>query len=168
MVKSLSKCEIQEEQIVAELSSLGITYLSLNIYFPTQESRPVGLLLADIVRQSSSRVRTAVIALLLHHPQFSFYIREAISHLHSKNRLTLKIYYTAAVLLQRKNALALQEKQGEQFEWLPDFFGKELGVIDSRDPDIALGLLGKKQSLLLGMSANWVGTYNKVYAGIMA
>jgi hypothetical protein len=159
---SLSSKYLKEEQIVSELAYLGIDYLSRISDKVAQQPRPFVLLLADIVRQPSSRVRTALIALLLEHPEIASAIPKAVKKVRAKNRNTLKYFYTAAFLLQRKNAKTLMAKQGNNFRWLPNYFGDELNLTSEIDPEISLNLLCKKQQEETGSAVNWVGTYKNV------
>jgi len=162
----LSSKLLKEEQIVSELALLGINYLSRISDDVVQQPRPIGTLLADIVRQPSSRVRTALIALLLEHPEIARAIPVAVKKVHAKNRITLKYFYTAAFLLQRINIKTLMTKQGKIFQWLPNYFGDELNLKSEIDPEISLNLLCKKQQEETGSAINWVGTYKNVLAHI--
>ncbi|MBK6430366.1 hypothetical protein [Candidatus Amarolinea dominans] len=103
-------------------------YLSRRHHVEGAEARPQHKLLADLVRQPSSRVRTALIALLLAHPDYAASIPAAIQDLTLSAARTLKILYTAAVHLQRQHADRLQEFLGTNWRWLPDMFSDELGV----------------------------------------
>lgn len=153
---------LKEERVVAELSLLGITYLSRLNNEHIEEPREGWILLADLVRQPSSRVRTAAIALLLEHPEFSSQIPKAISRLRSKNRITLKLFYTASVILQQIHAKQFQKSQGLNFSWLPDLFSIELGLSKNLPPERALEELGIRHQELTGIVVNWSGTYENV------
>jgi hypothetical protein len=59
-------------------------------------------LLADLVRQPSGRVRAAVIAVFLSHPEYADAVLAALM------RLTLQSFYLAAVLLQQEHAPRLR------------------------------------------------------------
>lgn len=62
-----------EEQVVSELDALGISYLSRQSSSSVERVRPPEQLLADLIRQPSARVRQAVIALFLSHPEYAEY-----------------------------------------------------------------------------------------------
>jgi hypothetical protein len=158
----LSSKLLKEEQVVSELALLGINYLSRISDEVVQQPRPVWMLLADIVRQPSSRVRTSLIALLLEHPEYSTEIPVAVKKVYAKNRMTLKFFYTVAFLLQKINAENLMNKQGKNFQWLPNYFGDELKIKSEIDPDQSLNMLGKKQQEVTGLHINWAGTYKNV------
>jgi hypothetical protein len=162
MESSLPSRLLKEEQVVAELSRLGIDYLSRISDEVAQQPRPVWMLLADIVRQPSSRVRTALIALLLEHPEVATAIPVAVKKVYAKNRTTLKYFYTAAFLLQKINAKTLMNKQGKNFQWLPNYFEDELKIKSDIDPEQSLLMLCKKQQEVTGSAINWAGTYKNI------
>ena len=62
---------LEEEGLVAELDLLGVSYLSRLAATHPAPVRPAEQLLAGLVRQSSARVREAVIAVLLAHPDLA-------------------------------------------------------------------------------------------------
>jgi hypothetical protein len=111
---ALSHRILAEEQIVAELALLGVGYLSRNIDTRPIPQHPAHQLIADLVRQPSSRVRTALIALLLLHPEFDQSVPAALVSLRANNRVTFKCLYTAAVILQRKYWQDLLTTQANQ------------------------------------------------------
>jgi hypothetical protein len=158
----LSSGEIKEEQIVAELALLGVTYLSRLTGDKAASSRDACQMFVDLVHQPSSRVRTAVIALLLEHPEFAEVIPSAVNRLRATNRTVLKLFYTAAVYLQYKYADLLQEIQGKEIFWLPDLYSSELGIPIDISIDERLKELGLRQQTMTGKIANWNGTYDNV------
>jgi len=135
--------------------------LSIN---STVQPRVGWALLADLVRQPSSRVRSATIALLLEHPEYSDQVPIAIKKVYSQNRLTLKLFYTAAVYLQRIYFEDLKNIQGPRFSCLPDLYSTELNIQPELDPNKSLVNLGKRHQVLTGIYVNWVGTYKNVFA----
>jgi len=116
------------------------------------------------MRQPSSRVRSAVIALLLEHPEYAKQMPLAIKKLHTSNRMSLKLFYTAAVYLQRLYVQDLKDLQGERFMWLPDFYSSELGIQPELDAIQSLRQLGKCHQSLTGCYLNWTGSYQNVAA----
>ena len=147
-----------EEQVVAQLEQLGVRYLSRQAQVVPTPARSTHDLLADLVLQPSSRVRTALIALLLAHPDYAAAIPAAIQQLTPSESLTLKTFYTAAVLLQRQHADRLQEFLGSDWCWLPDLFSDELGV-EGNTPMARLHSLGRIHARWSGARLNWTGTY---------
>jgi len=70
--------------------------------------------------------------------------------------------YTAAVILQQKYAVRLQEFQVAPRQTLPDLYAAELGIAPNPSPEIRLQNLGRIHRQLTGSSLNWVGTYENV------
>ncbi len=80
----------EEERIVAELEMLGVRYLSRRIAGSPPHPRAPDQLLADLVRQPSARVRDALIALLLAHPEFASAVPFALARLSATDQVTLR------------------------------------------------------------------------------
>ena len=150
-----------EEKLVAELALLGIRYLSRQTPYQANKVRPPETLMADLVRQSSARVRAAVIAVLLAHPEYAAAVPAALERLPPRERLTLRWFYMAAVLLQQEHAARLRPFL-TQWRWLPDLFSAELGLPAEGTPHERLALLGSKQRRRTRAAVNWAGTYERV------
>ena len=114
-----------EEQVVAELELLGIRYLSRQTAEAATQVRPPERLLADMVRQPSARVRAAVIALLLAHPDFRGGGAGPLRRIGPAEQVTLRMFYTAAVLLQQAYGQRLLSALGSQWRALPDLYSGE-------------------------------------------
>jgi hypothetical protein len=108
-----------EDQIVQELVLLGIGYLSGPDETQGQSVRMPEQLLVDLMKQPSSRVRTALIPLLLEHPEYASFIKPAHSRLTGSRRKLLALFYTAAV-----------------------FAAEQLGILIGGTPDEKLARLG--------------------------
>jgi predicted transcriptional regulator of viral defense system len=152
----------EEEELVAELELLGIRYLSRQSSYQASQVRSPERLLADLVRQPHARVRTAVIALLLSHPEYAEAVPAALRQLTSRDRLTLQSLYTAAVLLQREYVDRLRLVVGERWRWLPDLLSEELGLPAVGPPHERLRLLDLEMRYRTGAMVNWTGTYEAV------
>jgi hypothetical protein len=148
-----------EDQLVAELHQLGITYLSNRPTGALKNPRSPEKILAATVCQPSSRVRTAVIALLLLHPGYAAFVPTAVGLLKERQRQLLKLLYTAAVHLQRLYQSDLIPLMNTSWTWLPDLFGEELGVAPTLAPQDALQQLGIRHQEITHSMANWAGTY---------
>ena len=157
-----SEVDTEEEKLVAELGLLGIRYLSRQSPYQASHVRPPEILLADLVRQPSARVRAAVIAVLLSHPEYAEAMPAALKRLRPSERLTLESFYTAAVLLQQEYAHRLQSFLATRWEWLPALFSAELGLPDKGTPRERLILLGHRHRHRTKAAVNWVGTYEQV------
>jgi hypothetical protein len=151
-----------EEQIVAELELLGIRYLSRQTSERATRVRPPEILLADMVRQPSARVRAAVIAMLLAHPEFAEAIPAAMHNISPAEQVTLRMFYTAAVLLQQAYGDRLLPALGSHWRALPDLYSGELGLPSSGTPRQRLTLLGKAHRRKTRVAVNWTGTYESV------
>ncbi len=149
-----------EDQLVAELELLGIRYLSRRTHNQVQRVREPDTLLADLVRQPSARVRNAVIAVLLSHPDYAEAVPAALEELLPAEQQTLRLFYTAAVLLQQEYAERLQSfVAGQQ---LPDRFAADLGLPSTASPRERLVALGQRHRQQTQTIVNWVGTYENV------
>jgi hypothetical protein len=149
----------EEDRLVAELEELGIHYLSRQSDCPTPPPRPPRALLADIVRQPSSRMRMVLIALLISHPTYAESGQPALKLLQPEEQDTFKILYTAAVFLQREYIEALKQHMPVPWSWLPDLFSAELGIppLPARDGLKALAQIHAQKT---GAYLNWYGTYH--------
>jgi hypothetical protein len=152
----------EEEELVAELDLLGIRYLSRQSSVQATQVRPPERLLADLVRQPHARVRAAVIALLLSHPEYAEAVPVALRQLMPQDRLTLQSLYTAAVLLQRQYVDRLRPLVGARWRWLPDLLSDELGLPAVGAPREKLRLLDLEMRYRTGATVNWVGSYEAV------
>ena len=150
----------EEEQLVAELELLGIRYLSRQTAEQAASVRPPAALLADLVRQPSARVRTAVIAVLLSHPDWAEALPAALERLSPAERQALRFFYTAAVLLQQQYAARLQDHVA--WQPVPERFTVNLGLPSSAPITERLAALGRRHRQQTGMVVNWTGTYEKV------
>jgi hypothetical protein len=156
----LSGPEGEEECIVAELGLLSVRYLSRRTSAQVKRVRPPDVLLADLVRQPSARVRSAVIAVLLAHPEYASAVPAALERLGPAERLTLQLFYTAAVLLQQEHAEQLRRFGIDR--QLPDRFSADLDLPDASLPCEQLRALGWQHRQRTQARVNWVGTYESV------
>lgn len=151
-----------EDQFVAELNQLGVTYLSNRLITLPKSPRSPEQILADSIQQPSSRVRTAVIALFLLHPSYAEYLPTALGFLNENQRQLLKIFYTAAVYLQRLYENDLTNTLGSEWMWLPDLYGEDFGILSTFSPQEAIQQLGIRHQQITHSLTNWTGTYKNV------
>ena len=162
-----TQAQIQnEERVVAELARLGVCYLSRQSADPAGRQRAPKELLAELVCQPSSRVRTAVIALLLAHPGYSRHISSAIRMSSPERARILKIFYTAAMLLQALKATELSAFLGSRWKRLPDLFSVELDL-GGYSPEERLDELAQHHAKLTGEYLNWRGTYEHAVRNLL-
>lgn len=151
----------QEEQLVAELRSLGIRYITRKSEQSLKSTRPPQQLLADLVCQSNSRVRMTIIPLLIIHPEYVEYLPAALEPLSEDERFRLKLLYSAAVILQQIYSKEIESHLGPIEDHLPDLFTSELGIPANLSLQQKLDLLATVQQKHSGQKLNWVGTYEK-------
>jgi hypothetical protein len=141
---------------------LGIHYLSRQTADAATQVRPPDRLLADMVRQPSARVRAAVIALLLAHPDFAEAAPAALRRIGPAEQVTLRMFYTAAVLLQQAYSQRLLSALGSRWRALPDLFSDEIGLSPDGTARERLTMLGRQHRRKTRMTVNWAGTYESV------
>ena len=156
----LSPLDREEERLVAELELLGIRYLSRSTETRARRVRPPDALLADLVRQPSARVRNAVIAVLLSQPDYAQAVPAALERLRFDEQQSLRLFYTAAALLQQAHAARLLPFVGDRR--LPDRFAAELDLPPTASTRERLGALGRRHRQETRTTVNWVGTYESV------
>ena len=147
-----------EEQIIAELERLGVRYLSRQFESVPTAPRAPHQLLAELIRQPSSRVRAALISLLLAHPEYAAHTPAALKLLQGEQAQNFKFFYTAAVHLQAQFENPLRVFLGTRFQTLPDLFSNELGVTGD-SATARLQSLARLHRQWNGVRLNWVGTY---------
>jgi hypothetical protein len=154
----------EEERLVAELSLLGIRYLSRQTSFQPDKVRPPEALLADLVRQPNARVRAAVIAVLLSHPEYAEAVPAALDRLGPAERLTFQSFYAAAMLLQQEHADRLRPYVARRWRWLPDLGRVSEGwdLPANGTPREKLTALGREHRRRAQKMVNWTGTYEQV------
>ncbi len=124
---------------------------------PSEMPEPVDLLVS-LVEYGEARLRSALIPLLLCHPEFAQEATSAAGRLSVSDRSAFICFYTAAALLQRKYASRLATL-GIDSRQLPHHFSADLGLPDGSDPDQALRRLAAHHRALSGKAINWLGTY---------
>jgi hypothetical protein len=153
----------EEEHLVAELELLGVRYLSRLSAYQASGVRPPAILLADLVRQPSARVRAAVIAVLLARPRYADAVPNALDHLEPQEAFNLRAFYAAAALLQRQHASRLRALMGERWRplpWLADVT-TELNLPSQGTSRAKLAALGAEHQRRSQKVVNWVGSYEQ-------
>jgi len=154
-----------DEQLVAELYRLGVRHLvRFSDEAPEQGMSPADLI-AALAQHPQARFRAALILLFLRHPEFASEVLPVADHLDWAAAITLRLYYQAAVYLQRESEPQLRPYL-ENWRWLPDFFSQNYGLpaADSIRPGPAsstpaLVTLGELHQRLSGWAYNWTGSY---------
>jgi len=156
---SMQSAEQSEEQLVSELARLGISYQSRQSADNSSRVYAPHELMAGLVCQPSSRVRSALIALLLARPDYSVFIPQALRLLNLSQAQIFRFFYTAAVNLQQIYAQGLQPSLGTEWRNLPDLFSDELGLTGV-SPAARLRNLARLHAQWSGENLNWAGTYD--------
>lgn len=124
---------------------------------PNLPADPTGLIVA-LADNAESRLRLALIPLLLRHPAFAQYAKSAAAHLSGDALLVLRCYYTAAYFLQQINQARLNALFGARTP-LPDLFSTGLALPSIQTPETGLQALAAQHRMLSGKAINWAGTY---------
>jgi hypothetical protein len=146
------------DRLVTELNRWGVHFVTGGAPEWSVPSLPSPELLAGLAAQSEARLRLALIPLLLVHPELAAIRPGALGRLSEREQLTLKYFYTAAVILQQFHAEQLWALLG-RYDPLPDRFALELGIPTTEDCLDRLKHLGERHRTFSGLAINWVGTY---------
>ncbi len=154
----MNHSSLSAAELTAELQAHGLHFLVGSLPAPPAPRLSPAELLTHLARQEDARLRAALIALLLFDPALADAAPEALSHLDGVEGMTLKLYYTAAVIQQAKYAERLR-LLSPRWRSLPDLFSQELGIPAQEDPHLRLQHLGELHRRFTGLAANWPGTY---------
>ena len=150
--------EASADELIGALNALGVHFLAGGESVVPFPALPPARLLAALAQQTDARLRLAIVALLLWRPELARAIPEATAYLAEPALTTLKLFYTAAVLLQQEYAAQLHDLLG-QWESLPGLFSEELQIPPTDNTEARLKRLGERHRALSGLAANWIGTY---------
>ena len=146
--------------LIAELHALGLHFVIGPSKPRTSKRLAPSTLLAGLAQQTDGRLEMALIALFLYQPAFSEAIPNTLEKLDKKSKINLKLFYTAAMLLQQIYAKPLRHLRGQSaLKPLPDLFSEELEVAPAGSPQVRLRQLAVRHRILSGWSINWLGTY---------
>jgi hypothetical protein len=156
----LAKTEPIEDQLVGALDALDVPFLTGGVRDEIVLVLTPDVILEGLARSSDARARSAIIPLLLRHPEFAPAAKIADARLGAEPdaRATLECFYTAAMLLQKKYTKRLARLFDGQ-PHLPDLFSDKLDLELADDLETSLVRLGKRNAELRGLDLNWVGTY---------
>lgn len=146
------------DELVGALDALDVPFLMGGVQNDTARALPPSVLFQGLASASEARVRSAIIPLLLRHPELAKEAQSASARLSGQPRNTLRLFYTAALLLQRKYALRLARLFGAQ-DALPELFGQTLRIEVTDDVEASLARVGARHAELRGLKLNWVVTY---------
>jgi hypothetical protein len=98
----------------------------------------------------------------LAYPEYAQVVPQILKRLSLSDQIMFKLFYTAAVALQRQYAERLKRFLGQRWQWLPDLFFVELGLASDVSPEDMLQELGTVHRTQTGMMVNWTGTCQNV------
>jgi len=124
--------------LVAALRTRGVNYLSPSCAEPAGPMDDEALI-ASLASHSDPRLRQALIALFLLHPELGPLAEGILDRLEPPAARELQAYYTAAVYLQRMWRIRLRRHLGDCPE-LPDRFSRDLRLPDPGEENGKAGL----------------------------
>lgn len=146
----------RDEILVAELHRLGVRHLArLKAVEPLPVPMPPADLIAGPVASDDARLQAALILLFLRQPAYNQDLPEARAKLSSTAAAEVKLYYQAAVYLQKELEPSLRAYLAD-WQPLPDLFSSELGLPapGAIDTVSALRALGERHRQL----SDWIAT----------
>ncbi len=157
----------EDEHVVAELYRLGVRHLAR---FDTQTA-PAAIapaqLMAALAAHPQARLQGALILLFLRRPDYQQYIFAALEGLDPYGARSLKLFYQAAVYLQRELNPILQSNL-ERCPMLADLFSAEQGLPPATTvqpgpltAQPALEVVGEQHRQHSGRGYNWAGSYRQ-------
>ncbi|MFO7678598.1 MAG: hypothetical protein R6X34_00965 [Chloroflexota bacterium] len=147
-----------ERELLAELAARN-----LHVVIGSQSSAnavrlPSDVLLAGLVQHEEARLHLALITLFLYQPETATAVPAALSQLNEEQQVSLKLFYTAAVLLQQIHSHRLRQYL-PNWQPLPDLFAVSFGLDAAASPQAQLQQLSVCHRELSGVKANWLGSY---------
>ena len=158
---------IDANNLLSDMNRIGVHFLVGDDHPGLAVPITPAQLLGGLAAQSDARLRLALIAVLLQHPEYAKDTPDALEILDDTQRLTFKLYYTAAHFLQLVYKNQLQDVLG-QFLWLPDKYSAELNLMEDGAAKVQLKRLAKRHQEITGLSLNWYGTYNHAAKRVIA
>lgn len=150
---------LSETSMIAELAARGLEYIVDTANMPAfVEPVPTAALIAGLSQSDDARLHMALIALFLYQPVSATAVSAALALLDENNQKNLKLFYTAAVILQRIHADELRQYR-PHWQPLPDYFSISLNLPLTAAPHMQLKQLGRRHQELSGITANWTGSY---------
>lgn len=147
-----------ERELLAELAARN-----LHVVIGSQSSVPVrylptDVLLAGLVQHEDARLHLALITLFLYQPETATAVLAALRQISEGQQQSLKLFYTASVLLQQIHGDRLRQYL-TNWQPLPDLFAVSFGLDTAASPQAQLQQLSVCHRELSGVKANWLGSY---------
>ncbi|MCJ7657865.1 MAG: hypothetical protein MUO67_01810 [Anaerolineales bacterium] len=145
--------------LIDNLNRLGVHFLVGDGHSGLVDILEPAALISGLVSQSDSRIRLALIAVLLQRPDFANDAHKALDLLDEPQKLNFKLYYTAAHYLQVAYANQLLDLLGP-YHMLPDYYSEELNIEKNKSVKNQLMQLAERHKEITSLPLNWYGTYN--------
>ena len=128
----MAEVSYARESLVAALRDRGISYLAPSDAVASEAPETNEQLLFALLNQDDSRMRLAIVPLLLRHPGISESVPELVARLDDVASLDLQTLYMAAVYLQRnwRSRLSIYL---DDVTLLPDLFSHQMGLPPPQD-----------------------------------
>ncbi|MBK8989547.1 MAG: hypothetical protein IPM39_26400 [Chloroflexi bacterium] len=155
----------QAEQVASERELLAeLAVRNLHIVVGSQSNVAIGrlptdVLLAGLVQNEAARLHPVLIALFLYQPETATAVPAALRQLTEVQQISLKLFYTAAVLLQQIHGDQLRQHLPNQRP-LPDLFAASFGLDGTGVPQVQLQQLSAHHRESSGVKANWLDSYH--------
>ena len=146
-------------QLIGEMNRIGVKFVIGEISPKFLNSISPIELLAGLAAHNDARIRLALIPVLLQHPEYAIDAPDALELLDDSKKLTFKLYYTAAHLLQFAYSSQLQDLVGT-YQVIPDYFSEGLNIPKEGTSQDRLRQLANSHREITNMSVNWLGTYH--------
>ena len=154
-------------RLLDSLNYYGVHFLVGESYPGFAQPLSPDQVLAGLAVQPDARMRLALIAVLLLHPEFSVHKDDVLVLLPVEQHTIFQLYYTAACYLQLAYFDRLRMLLGP-FEELPDFFSNQLGIPAGLRTNDQLKELAHQHQEITGLGLNWYGTYQHAARRVIA
>ncbi|MBK7180750.1 MAG: hypothetical protein IPH82_26835 [Chloroflexi bacterium] len=149
-----------ERELLAELAARNLHLVVGSRANVATGRLPTDVLLAGLVQDEAARLHPALIALFsLPAGNGTTAVPAALRQLAEAQQVSLKLFYTAAVLLQQIHGNQLRQHLPNQ-QSLPDLFAASFGLDGTAVPQVQLQQLSVRHRELSGVKANWLGSYH--------
>ena len=146
-------------QLIGEMNRIGVNFVvGETIPGVTNPLSPIELM-AGLAAHKDARIRLALIPVLLKHPEYATEATEVLEMLDDSRKITFKLYYTAAYLLQ----LAYDDELlglVETYQDIQDYYSEEFNVSEEGTAQDRLRQLAMMHKKITKLSVNWCGTYH--------
>jgi hypothetical protein len=154
--------EISRERLIAALRAKGIRFLAAAPGADSPGDLPPRDLIAGLASHSDPRLRRALTALFLAHPEFAVEAPRVLPTVDHRAAIEVQSRYMAAVYLQRFWRTRLSYYLGD-YPTLPDLFSRAMGLPrpDEHFGKLGLTALAEWHAQHSTPEFNWLASYQK-------